>query len=132
MTTMLERAADRRRRRGARAYRAGAAAEEQVARFLERRGCAVVERRWRGAGGELDLVVRDGASTVFVEVKAGPDHATAALRVGPRERARILAAAEEYMGTLPDGALSEVRLDVALVDAGGRIEVLRNAIATDG
>ena len=33
------------------------------------------------------------------------------------------------MGTLPDGLLSAVRFDVALVDAQGRIEILENALA---
>jgi putative endonuclease len=37
---------------------------------LERRGYAVVTRRYRTVHGELDIVARDGECLVFVEVKA--------------------------------------------------------------
>ena len=37
---------------------------------LERRGYAILARRYRRRGGELDIVARDGATLVFVEVKA--------------------------------------------------------------
>ena len=40
------------------------------ARELERRGYAIVARRYRRRGGELDIIARDGATLVFVEVKA--------------------------------------------------------------
>ena len=36
---------------------------------LERAGMRIVERRWRCAYGELDIVARDGDTLVFVEVK---------------------------------------------------------------
>jgi putative endonuclease len=43
---------------------------EQVAvRYLEEHGLEVVERNWRCARGELDIVARDGETLVFVEVK---------------------------------------------------------------
>ena len=119
---------ERRRARGSRAWHAGRSAEEQVARLLERRGWVPLAERWRGAGGEIDLILRDGGVTVFVEVKQGPDHASAAARVTPRQVARLRDAAGEYMGTLPGGLLSEVRFDVALVDGQGRIEVIENAL----
>ena len=121
-------AAERRRARGATAWHSGMAAEAAVARHCERLGRPVLERRWRGRGGEIDLVARDGATTVFIEVKSGPDHATAAKRVSRRQVARLRDAASDYMDTLPDGSLSDVRFDVALVDAAGRISVIENAL----
>ena len=118
-----------RARRGRTAYLAGAAAEDQVARHYARSGHSVAARRWRGRGGEIDVVLRDGTRTVFVEVKRAETHAIAAERLGARQVARLFDCAQEYMGTLPDGLLSEVRFDVALVDATGRIEVIENALA---
>ena len=47
----------------------GKAGEDLAARFLEGIGCTVVDRNWRCKYGEIDLVVRDGAETAFVEVK---------------------------------------------------------------
>ena len=51
--------------------RLGRAAEGLVARRLERAGWRIVARNARTASGELDLIALDGATLVFVEVKAG-------------------------------------------------------------
>jgi len=48
---------------------AGAAAEALAAEFLQSRGLAIVERNYRCRGGEIDLIARDGATLVFVEVR---------------------------------------------------------------
>jgi putative endonuclease len=37
--------------------------------MLAAHGCVIIERNWRCAAGELDLVARDGEVWVFVEVK---------------------------------------------------------------
>ena len=47
----------------------GAEAEAMAAAFLERRGLRVLERNYRCRLGEIDLVARDGDTTVFVEVR---------------------------------------------------------------
>jgi putative endonuclease len=47
----------------------GAEAEETAAVALERAGLRVVERNVRFRAGEIDVVCRDGAVVVFVEVK---------------------------------------------------------------
>jgi putative endonuclease len=114
---------------GARSHLSGHAAEDQVARHYAARGDTVVARRWRGRAGEIDLVVRSGAALVFVEVKASASHARAAERLGPAQQARILRAAEEYVAAMmPDAASQEMRFDVALLDARGRIEIVENAL----
>jgi putative endonuclease len=48
----------------------GKTGEDLACRELERRGYAILDRRYRRRGGELDIVARDGATIVFVEVKA--------------------------------------------------------------
>ncbi|MDR0810278.1 MAG: YraN family protein [Gemmobacter sp.] len=118
-----------RRERGAAAWHRGAAAEVCVERVYERDGCAIAARRWRGRGGEIDLVARDGAGVIFIEVKAGRTHAAAAARLGERQMARIFAAAAEYLAGEPLGQLTPARFDVALVDGQGRVEILENAFA---
>jgi len=115
--------------RGGRAYLAGCAAEESVAADYARRGLSVVARRWRGRGGELDLIARDGDGLVFIEVKKSRSFADAAARVSVRQMERLLAAASEFVAGEPRGQLTEMRFDVALVDGMGRIEILENAIA---
>lgn len=112
---------------GLTSYLAGAAAEIAVGDRYAAAGHEVLERRWRGKGGEIDLIVRDGATFVFVEVKRARDMATAASRVTARQMGRITRAATEYLGRQPAGQLSEARIDVALVDGTGAIEILENA-----
>ncbi|MDO9641428.1 MAG: YraN family protein [Pseudotabrizicola sp.] len=114
---------------GRTSYYAGVSAEDQVAQFYDRSGRQVVARRWRGPGGEIDLIARDGTEVIFIEVKQARSHAIAAERVTPRQMARIYASAECFIGKEPAGSLTPVRFDVALVDGTGRIKVLENAFA---
>jgi putative endonuclease len=99
---------------GARSYHAGLAAEDSVAQRYARAGHQVAARRWRGKSGEVDLIARDGDVVIFIEVKQSRTHADAA---------------EEFIGDEPNGSLTDVRFDVALVDGKGVIEILENAYA---
>ena len=114
---------------GARSYHAGIAAEDSVARFYDRSGRAVCARRWRGLSGEIDLIARQGAEVIFIEVKQSATHAEAAEHLTQRQMDRIYGAASEFLAGEPGGQLTDVRFDVALVDGAGRIEILENAFA---
>ena len=48
----------------------GKSGEDLACEELERRGYAIIARRYRRRGGELDIIARDGQTMVFVEVKA--------------------------------------------------------------
>ncbi|MGL4321122.1 MAG: YraN family protein [Paracoccaceae bacterium] len=110
-------------------YHAGLAAEDSVARLYEGSGHTVAARRWRGQSGEIDLIARDGDVVIFIEVKQSHSHTEAALHLTPQQFQRIYYAAEEFIAGEPKGSLTDVRFDVALVDAAGRIEILENAYA---
>jgi len=122
----VRRAADR-RDRGRLAYLSGAAAEETVARDYQRRGFSIAQRRWRGRGGEIDLIARKGADVIFIEVKSAPDFATAAERLGARQMERLYTAASEFLEGEPAGQLTGARFDVALVDGQGAYQIVENA-----
>ena len=122
MTSLAQRVSQ-----GRMAHHAGNAAEDIVARHYEMRGFHVAERRWRGIGGEIDLSVQNPDGAVFVEVKKSRSFDAAVRHLGQRQRNRILVSAAEYLGTLPTGALTEARFDVALVDGRGAVQVLENA-----
>ena len=113
--------------RGARNHHAGLSAETQVAAHFLRCGLPVRERRWRGPGGEIDLICGGSDGLVFVEVKKAKDHARALARITPRQLGRIRLSAEAYVERMPRGSLTEMRIDLALVDAQGRIEIVENA-----
>ena len=108
-------------------YHAGLSAEQAVARFYGDRGALVRETRWRGRCGEIDLILSEGDRIVFVEVKKSRTHAMAVQRVTARQLGRILRSAEDYLGQCPAGALTDARLDVALVDEFGAIDIIPNA-----
>lgn len=106
---------------------AGLSGEAAVAARYGADGAVVRARRWRGGGGEIDLIFEQAGSIVFVEVKQARDFARAATRVSPAQQARLMAAAEVYLGSLPGGVPRDCRFDVALVDGAGRVEIIPNA-----
>lgn len=116
-----------RRRRGALAHAAGVAAEEAVARHYEERGLLVAARRWRCPAGEVDLILRDGPALVVVEVKRAATLEVAVRRLARPQMDRLLAAAQAFCAAEPRGLLTDLRFDLALVDARGRVEVVENA-----
>lgn len=77
----------------------GKTGEDLACRELERRGYAIVARRYRQRGGELDIVARDGRTLVFVEVKAreGRSFGQAVEAVTALKRRRIVQLAMDYM-----------------------------------
>lgn len=113
--------------RGRMAQISGALAEDGVLAAYRKSGYELLERRWRGKAGEIDLILKQGACFVFVEVKQSVSHAAAAERLGPAQMRRICRAACEFCEDQPDGQLSEMRFDAALVDGIGRIDIIENA-----
>ena len=117
--------------RGISAYASGQAAEARVAELYAGRGCEILERRWRSAAGEIDLILRDGDAVVFVEVKKSGTHDLAAQRLSRRQMDRICMAALLYTERFPTGSLTEMRFDAALVDACGRVDIIENAFGAN-
>lgn len=76
----------------------GRRGEEIAARLLERRGWRILERGFLAARGEIDLVARDGARLVVVEVKTRSSWAfgAPAEAIDARKRRALAAAAAEY------------------------------------
>ena len=108
--------------------RDGAAAEDLAAAYLARNGLAILARNYRCRGGEIDLVAREGATLVFVEVRYRRSLAFggAGGSVDARKQARILLAARRYLAGQGDVAC---RCDVVALDAldPARIEWIRDA-----
>jgi len=77
----------------------GKRGEDLACRELERRGYAIVARRFRVRSGELDIVARDGPTLVFVEVKAreSRDFGEAAEAVTWLKRRTMSRLAVDYM-----------------------------------
>ncbi len=102
----------------ARAQR-GAAVEAAALAYLRDAGLQLLARNVRFKGGELDLVMRDGDTTVFVEVRYRADarFGGGAASVDLRKRRKVVLAAQLYLQRHPALARRPCRFDV--VDASG-------------
>lgn len=100
------------------AFTRGMAAEAAAAALFEAEGFVILDRRVRTPRGEIDLVARRGDLVVFIEVKARASLRFAAESILPRQRRRIVGAAEIYLARHPKLATLDQRLDVVLVAPG--------------
>lgn len=113
-------------------YGTGLQGEAQAEEYLCRLGMSVIARRFRGQDGEVDLIMLDGETVVFVEVKSRPrGRAGSGLAsVTPNKQRRLANAAlaflvqREWMGR-------PVRFDVVEISEQGVLHV-PNAFMTTG
>jgi len=96
----------------------GRAGEQRAAHHLEACGYTVLDRNWRGADGEIDLVVASGDDLVVVEVKTrrsdGYGHPFEAIDARKQRRLQRLALA--WIAAHPDAAQGRrLRIDAIAV-----------------
>ena len=108
----------------------GAAVETAALDHLRSAGLRPLARNVRYKGGELDLVMREGITTVFVEVRYRADarFGGGAASVDLRKRRKLVLAAQLFLMSHPELARGPCRFDV--VEAGGeppRLNWLRDA-----
>jgi len=104
---------------------------------IERRGYAVLARRYRSRFGEIDIVAEDEGVTVFIEVRARrtDSRGTAAESITPRKRRRIAAMALDYLAWT--GRINtRSRFDVVAIDwldsPRQTVRLYRDAFQADG
>lgn len=113
----------------------GQQGEDVAARFLRRQRYAIVERNFRCAQGEIDIIAVERAVIVFVEVKTRRHGAFGdpVEAVDRRKRQRILRVAETYLArhALED---RDARFDIVEVwwsADGPRCHLIRDAFRGD-
>lgn len=109
---------------------AGAAAEDQALQFLQQQGLILVERNYRCRFGEIDLIMRDAKTLVFIEVKArsSSGFGGTAQAITPSKIAKLSATAQFYLGNIRP--TPPCRFDAVLLQgkAPATIEWLQNII----
>ncbi|MBI5557958.1 MAG: YraN family protein [Deltaproteobacteria bacterium] len=108
----------------------GKKGEEIARRHLERQGYKILAANYRTRNGEIDLIARDGATLVFIEVKTRmQDRFGSPFEALSNKKCRSISkVALEYL--LSHGGLEQpARFDVVSVLPGEEmeVEVLRNA-----
>jgi putative endonuclease len=106
----------------------GAFAEDAAARFLCTRGLHLVERNYRCRFGEIDLILRDGNTLVFVEVRyrANGTFGGAAESITAAKRAKLLRAARHYIAS--SQGFPSCRFDAVLLNGDtSSVEWIANA-----
>lgn len=109
-----------------RAERSGRLAEALAAWAYRLRGFQILGRRFKAAGGEIDIVARKGGLLVFVEVKRRADVDAALYAVTYKNRRRLEQAVKVWLSRNPRQAGLDIRYDIAAV-AGWRVEIAESA-----
>jgi putative endonuclease len=106
----------------------GDAAEDRALSFLVGRGLGLVARNVASRLGEIDLVMRDGETLVFVEVRSRSraDFGGAAASVGPAKQRRLRREAQRYLVAHFGDRWPACRFDVCALD-GAAIDWIRDA-----
>ena len=114
----------------------GERVEDAALAFLLQQGLLLVERNVSARGGELDLVMRQGDTLVFVEVRHRATHAFGGGggSVDARKRAKLVLAASAYLAGHPALADAPCRFDV--IEGSGdasspRLHWIRDAFRAD-
>ena len=97
----------------------GQAAEALARQFLEQRGLRLLAQNWRCRLGELDLVMLDSDTVVFVEVRYRRYSAWggAAESVDARKREKLSRAAQHFLQQESRWARHPCRFDVIAITA---------------
>lgn len=88
--------------------------EARALQLLEHDGLSLVERNYNTRYGEIDLVMREGETVVFVEVRyrRGEDFGGALASVTAGKRKRLILAARLFLQSHPQLAQQPCRFDV--------------------
>ena len=109
----------------------GAQAELLAAKFLQNQGLKLLQQNYRCRYGEIDLILQDGKTLVFAEVRLRTrnDFGGAAASITASKQTKLVRTAQHYLATL--ARIPTCRFDAVLLQSidGSNIEWLRNAFS---
>ncbi|WP_181431228.1 YraN family protein [Curtobacterium sp. MCBD17_021] len=104
----------------------GNTGEDHAVEWLVRHGFAIIDRNWRCARGELDIVARDGDTIVFVEVKTRTGQTTGhpLEAVTPRKLGRIRGLVPAWFHAHREQTARAIRIDcIAVTIVAGHVAI---------
>ena len=101
---------------------------ENIARqYLVDQGLKLLHKNFFSRFGEIDLIMQDGNSHVFVEVRKRQDGLISAIEsITPSKQKKLIKAAQYYLLKL--GNEVNCRFDVIAIDGNNQINWLKNVI----
>jgi len=110
----------------------GRAAEDLALTFLQASGYQCVARNYTCRAGEIDLIVTDATTLVFVEVRyrRNQQHGTGAESVTRSKMLKIIRAASYFLLNYPQYEVLDQRFDV--ISIGADLDWIENAFTLDG
>jgi putative endonuclease len=109
----------------------GKDAEARAAKYLQAQGLQIVERNYHCRYGEIDIIARDGATLVFVEVRARSSNAFggAAASITAAKQKKLTRTALHYLTTA--GRTPRCRFDAVLLsNDAAPVEWIRDAFGS--
>lgn len=103
--------------------------EQQARQLLEKNGLQLVTQNFRCKVGEIDLVMRDRESLVFVEVRVRKNNhfGSASDSITPRKQQRIIHAAQFFLQTHREWSQAPCRFDTVTITGNAAPEWCRDA-----
>ncbi|MCZ4281227.1 YraN family protein [Kiloniella laminariae] len=99
------------------ARNSGIRAERIAAWYLCLKGYKIVEKNYKTALGEIDLIAVKRNTVCFVEVKKRPSNSEAAAAITARQQARIFRTASYFLAQNQTFAAFDARFDAILIGA---------------
>jgi len=107
----------------------GALAEQVAARYLQQQGLKLLQTNYRCRFGEIDLIMQDGETHVFAEVRLRSlsRFGGAAASIDARKQAKLIRTAQHYLAALKSNP--PCRFDAILMQStnANSIEWIKNA-----
>jgi putative endonuclease len=112
----------------------GRDAEHRACEYLRQQGLRLLERNFRTRGGELDLVLMDGATVVVAEVRSRrhAGYGGALASIDARKQRRIVHATRLLLAQRPALAGRPLRFDVIAIEPTGKLHWIRGAFDAEG
>lgn len=109
--------------------KSGALAEQLAAQYLQQQGLKLLQVNYSCRYGEIDLILQDGDTHVFAEVRlrSGSAFGGAAASIDARKQAKLVRTAQHFLSGFK--TLPPCRFDAVLMQATdiNKIEWLKNA-----
>ncbi len=107
----------------------GALAEQLAAQYLQQQGLKLLQANYRCRFGEIDLILQDGDTHVFAEVRlrSGSAFGGAAASIDARKQAKLVRTAQHYLSGFQ--RMPPCRFDAILLQSTdiNQIEWIKNA-----